>query len=76
MRSAATINEMWFAEDTRDKRDKVQELRDKLLAQRVKSGAASVEEQAAFNLAQKLKAQSSKRKKNKGKKKVRPLPAA
>ena len=67
MRSAATINEVWFATDTPDKRDKVQELRDKLLDQRVTRGAASVEELVAFNLAQKLKAQSSKRKKNEGK---------
>ena len=69
LRSAATINEVWFVKDAREKRDKVQELRDKLLAQRVKSGAATVEEQVAFNLAQKLKAQYSKRKKHKGKKK-------
>ena len=73
-RELATINEPWFkasaqgvnaAKASQTKPDKVAELKEKLLAERIKSGAASFEEAVAYNLAQTLKKEALKRKNQK-----------
>jgi len=64
------VNEPWFVKkDRRKEKDKVQDLKDRLLAQKVKSGSASMQELVAFNLAEKLKMKGARRKKRKRKRK-------
>ena len=70
-REVATIHEPWFKAPSqavsagKAKADKVSELKEKLLAERIRSGAASAEEAVAYNLALTFKRKAARKEKKK-----------
>ena len=70
-RKVGSINEPWFKAPSqavsagKAKADKVAELKEKLLAERIRSGAASAEEAVAYNLALSLKRKAARKDKKK-----------